>query len=353
MGRKRQPDRIVGIYKRNIGRKRWILAIAYSGERNHFYFATEKEAKATAKILRKELDGEKNVEDYLAEYELEMRRRELKADSIKVNMKRIRNLIPETLGEFNSKVINRLLDSKQWSIATKRSTLRKTQCFAKWLSEKYYISKTQYEDIKKVKVLGKENRGKPQLTIDESKIYLKHCLNDISEVGLMCAFPLLFGLRASEVCDLIVKDIDGDGTILRVSKSKTEAGVRNLIIPEILKPRIKQICRNKMPTDSLWNREMNHKKLLRYVNQRCKDAGVSVVGSHGLRGTHASLSVVSGATPEAVSKSLGHTSSVITKQHYIAPQAMTDSDIKIAAETLLAPKKIDTEKENNSINPLN
>ena len=46
--------------------------------------------------------------------------------------------------------------------------------------------------------------------------------------------------------------------------------------------------------------------------QICDIAGVPVVGAHGLRGTHTSLSVEVGQTGQAVATAFGHTSTSMT-----------------------------------------
>jgi integrase len=50
------------------------------------------------------------------------------------------------------------------------------------------------------------------------------------------ATALLMGMRASEVTDGLVRDLDDDGRVLVIPHAKTRAGVRRLRIPEVLQP---------------------------------------------------------------------------------------------------------------------
>jgi hypothetical protein len=39
---------------------------------------------------------------------------------------------------------------------------------------------------------------------------------------------LLFGMRASEITDLPVRDLDAGGTVIRIAHAKSQAGIRAL-----------------------------------------------------------------------------------------------------------------------------
>jgi hypothetical protein len=77
-----------------------------------------------------------------------------------------------------------------------------------------------------VEVFGKRRRGKPQLTEDESRKSLGAALKLGSSGdagGTAAATALLLGMRASEIGDRIVRDLDGGGRILAVTAAKTVA----------------------------------------------------------------------------------------------------------------------------------
>jgi integrase len=80
------------------------------------------------------------------------------------------------------------------------------------------------------------------------------------------------------------------------------------------------------------------------VRSICKLAGVSVIGSHGLRGTHGSLAIEAGETGKAVAAALGHTNTAITFGHYIKPAAAAAARIRriegvVATPDLVQPTR--------------
>ena len=56
---------------------------------------------------------------------------------------------------------------------------------------------------------------------------------------------------------------------------------------------------------------------------------------HSLRGLHATLAVEAGDTCAAVARALGHGSDAVTREHYIAPTALTDARTARVASMLL------------------
>jgi hypothetical protein len=62
--------------------------------------------------------------------------------------------------------------------------------------------------------VGQRNRGKKQLRIDEARRLVDMCIREANQgdeaaVGVLTAF--LLGLRASEVTDRVVRDLDDEG----------------------------------------------------------------------------------------------------------------------------------------------
>jgi integrase len=188
---------------------------------------------------------------------------------------------------------------------------------------------------------GRRNFGKKKLSVDESRKLVALCLvlagssNPKKRVaGIAVLMALLFGMRASEITGLQVRDLDAGGTIIRINRSKTRAGIRALQVPEWLRPHLQQLAQNKQPTDLLVGKERTW--LHRNVRAICKQAGVTEVPPHGLRGTHADLALIASATPQAVSQALGHTSLTTTYRHY-ADQGITDQHDHDRAMQSLAP----------------
>ena len=66
----------------------------------------------------------------------------------------------------------------------------------------------------------------------------------------------------------------------------------------------------------------------------CKIAGITDVGPHALRGTHASLATRAGATGQLVAGSSGHASTEVTNRHYTRADATADARVGVALEVL-------------------
>lgn len=75
-----------------------------------------------------------------------------------------------------------------------------------------------------------------------------------------------------------------------------------------------------------------------WVHRLCKVAGVTDVGPHALRGTHASLATRAGATSQLVGGSLKHASSAVTHRHYTKAEAVTDANVGAALKVLAGGK---------------
>jgi len=73
--------------------------------------------------------------------------------------------------------------------------------------------------------------------------------------GIAVLMALVFGMRASEITGLQVRDLDAGGTIIRINRSKTRAGISALQVPEWLRPHLQRLAENKQPTDLLVGKE--------------------------------------------------------------------------------------------------
>ena len=129
-------------------------------------------------------------------------------------------------------------------------------------------------------------------------------------------------MRASEIADRLVRDIDDEGRVLIIPQAKTRAGVRRLRIPEALHSLIAELLKGKSPTDRLFGPEANRFWLRHAVRRVCRIAKTPVVGPHGLRGTHATLAVEAGVTGDVVAAALGHESFAVTANHYAKAESV-------------------------------
>jgi integrase len=59
-------------------------------------------------------------------------------------------------------------------------------------------------------------------------------------------------MRASEIVSRVVRDLDDDGRLLWIPTSKTEAGRRNLRVPDTLRPYLQRLAADRKPLDLLF-----------------------------------------------------------------------------------------------------
>jgi len=135
---------------------------------------------------------------------------------------------------------------------------------------------------------------------------------------------------------------DGCG-ILWIDQGKTHNARRHLRIPEFLRPLLQELIKDKGPESFLFPSEMpgqptRRQTLWTTVQTICKQAGVTRVCAHSLRGLYATLAVESGALSETVAASLGHGSFSMTEKHYA--QQSSVSNVKTArVENMLTSQR--------------
>jgi integrase len=132
------------------------------------------------------------------------------------------------------------------------------------------------------------------------------------------------GLRNGEACALDWPDFDTASGTLRVGASKTEAGVRQVDLPDALRRELTALklstrrssegpmFRNrKGQRQSVSNVERRMKTAVRHANQRLDRLGIrpidEAVTPHSLRRLYASLRFALGDDPVYVAAQLGHT----------------------------------------------
>jgi integrase len=141
------------------------------------------------------------------------------------------------------------------------------------------------------------------------------------------------GLRASEILQRKVRDLDDDCGILWIDSGKTRNAKRHLQIPEFLRPHLRELVGNQSQdaylfVSSFSGKPVRHPSLWTAVQRLCLAAGATAVSTHSLRGLYATLAVESGALSETVASSLGHGSFAMTEKHYA--QASVVSNVRTA-----------------------
>ena len=181
-----------------------------------------------------------------------------------------------------------------------------------------------------IEVKEPHKAGKPRLRKDDARalntLALKRA-NEGDEGAILTLMALVLGLRASEIVDRVVGNIDAGGTELIIEDAKTEAGNRTLMLPELLQPLVAKLAAGKARGDRLFG-DRNRHWAYREVLKLCADAGIERVTPHGLRGTASSIAQTAGMLGNVVAQSLGHTSYATTKRHYTDPSAPANAQIE-------------------------
>jgi integrase len=222
------------------------------------------------------------------------------------------------------------------AIDTQRNVLHETRTFMRWCRKQGW-AKTA-EPFGQIEIIGQRSRGKDQLDrLDDARRWLATALRlgaDGDAGAVAAATALLMGMRASEVTDRLVRDLDDDGRVLVIPHAKTRAGVRRLRIPEVLQPLLAALASDKEPNDALFGPSAHRWWLRLAVRRICGIARTPVVSPHGLRGTHATLAVQAGVTGDAVAAALGHESFTVTTAHYAKPESVSGARIHQIEERL-------------------
>jgi integrase len=232
------------------------------------------------------------------------------------------------------------------SVDSRRNALAEAKTFCRRARTNGW---TEVELLSEVAGQGRRKKGKPKLTKDEAKRYLDKCRQlaadpkpKKAEAAVAAAIPLLLGYRASEVVDREVRDLDEGGSVLRVPRAKSHAGIRAQELPAWFQPLLVRLTAGKQPTDRIFNHDRTW--LFRHVQRICRLAGVPEISTHGLRGTHADLCLHAHVTALAVSQALGHTSTAVTFGHY-ADQGIVEKQQQERVFIALAPNTPNSEEK--------
>jgi len=235
------------------------------------------------------------------------------------------------------------------------NTLGVAKTFVRWAVKRKLARVDFLADVEPV---GRRRKGKRQMTTDEARRWLAKALDlaDKGDIGAgAAATALLLGLRASEVTDRTVRDLDGGGALLNITSSKTATGIRRLEVPEALRPRLLRLAQGRPADALLFGGRPSRVEcklrvrsaaaleevgdptgwLWRHVRRICSLVGVPRVCTHALRGQHGSEATRAGITGHAVAAALGHASFSTTVAHYLAPGTAEAARSQRVANALL------------------
>jgi integrase len=226
------------------------------------------------------------------------------------------------------------------AVDSHRNALAAGKAFGAWAVKRGMLRRNPFE---LVEGQGRRRKGKRQLHVDESRKLMDACLAlcvpDVRCEPVAVLTALLLGPRASEVVQRDVRDLDDGGRLLWIPDSKTEAGKRQLEIPEVLRQLLLELARDRIGAAPLFRDRKGNRPArwwLGYHCRRiCKLAGVPDVTPQGLRGTHGSIARRGGATGELVAAQLGHASVTMQEGHYVTAEAAATGTSRAVAGKLI------------------
>lgn len=332
--RRKTRGRVYGPYEDPRGWR--VVAVSRSGERVSRVIETEAEAQRIVDSLRLEFEAQDvTVSAAIDEYLVHKRGDVLEQTAVTIGH-RLRDMFDglgdEHVGELGTKACQAAYDRLRGlrRVDTHRNTLTTSRAFLGWCRARGYAETNALEGVVGQ---GRRNRGKEQLRIDESRKLLDLALElgaagDASAVAV--ATVLIMGIRASECIWIQRRDIDDGGRLLWIPKSKTQAGVRKLEVPEVLRPLLKGVG----PDVGHLFPDRDRHWVLYHVRRICRLAGVPEVCTHGLRGTQSTLSRRGGASAEVVAAQLGHASTRVQDRHYVDQDVAADARNQAALHVL-------------------
>jgi len=173
-------------------------------------------------------------------------------------------------------------------------------------------------------------------------VFFETCMAEDSEGATAALVALFFGARAMEVLRIEARQVGRDVLFVR-GKKNARSKMRPMKIPEVLQPRLHALadaCEE--PTAPIFTEAAALASpkdwLLRHVKRLCKQAGVTVVTTHGLRGTSETIGIDEGEHADYVARSFGHTETV-AKKHYIAEGAVEAQRQRRVLKVLAGGKK--------------
>jgi integrase len=206
------------------------------------------------------------------------------------------------------------------SVDYHRNTLAEAKSFVRWCVGQHQIKENPLESVEGV---GARSTGKAQLTGNEAHVFYAWCVWKASrgdEAAIAVLLCLTLALRQKDVRIRLVRDVDLDAMVLRISDGKTKKSNRPRMVPEVLRPFLRKLVVGRGPLEPLFPAEgggFHTKTWLRAAMVRfCRDAGVPYICPHALKGQAASVLADSGELSEKIAAHLSHEKVTTTERHY-------------------------------------
>lgn len=158
------------------------------------------------------------------------------------------------------------------------------------------------------------------------------------------------GMRCSEAIALTPKDFNFNKQIINVSKTwdykngggfvptKNKSSVRSIQIDWQIVGQFSNVIKNLSPDKPIFieeERKFYNSTLNERLAKHCRNQEIPVISVHGLRHTHASILLASGASIASVSRRLGHSNMTTTQKVYLhIIQELEDKDTNIIMKAM-------------------
>lgn len=340
MPRPRKGRRCLGPYGRGP-----YAVVVFDGEggRDDREFATKEAAEAHIRLVEEawgQLD-ERSISDALDAFDKYLEGVNLDGSRVE-RMRRLRLFFKPA----SSMQLTRLRHSRAQelydafrvdrSVDYHRNTLGNARGFLDWCRKQGWVTGNALADVEGV---GDRSFGKEQLTGDEARRFFGWCMwkanrradghqrrDSDAAIGVMLALTL--GLRSGDVSKRLVRDVDLDGTVLRVGmttdrkrRGKTKKSNRARGVPAMLQPLLRQVVEGREPLEPLFPTcdGGHHTKawLLAAMKRFCRDADVPYVCVHSLKDTAGSVLAEQGDAADRIAEHLSHESPATTLRHYV------------------------------------
>lgn len=346
-------------------KQRWRVLVVTPTEdgtsrrRSARWFEREEEAQDFREAVETKLSKFSRVtlEDAIDQYKSHLRESGTLPVSYRETCRRLRiffpslslavsRVTPERAQLYYDKFRRRLSPTgKPISVDYHRATLINARSFSKWCMGQGWLALNPFAAVEGI---GRRSAGKPQLTGDEIRRLYGHCLaranqGDASALGILMA--LLMALRSSDLTRRVVRDLDLDGTVLRVAGGKTRKSNRPRTVPEVLRPALRQLVGKReadaplFPTPYTSSGHHTRRWLEQAMERHCEAAGVPYVPPHSLKGAAGTILAETGELADRIADHLSHESTATTQRHYVAAGATEDARQQKALRVISGGRK--------------
>lgn len=186
-----------------------------------------------------------------------------------------------------------------------------------------------------VEAIGRKRHGstKDRLTVNESRQLEAYCCQHADNPDCVLTYGyLMLGKRASELAGVTVRDLDDEGRLLRIRKSKTTASVGSIPIPELLREMLLALADGKS-LDAPVFVNLDGRQLSRYgARDRVRAVTKAAIGREvppqELRRTFTDNAGRQGIALRTIAEMTGHTSPTVTKRSYIDRDVVEASAVR-------------------------